>query len=230
VRIAIVDSGWDRASACTPSVEPGVSFVDGSNTPTGDDTDTNGHGTGCIWLAARMAPAALFTPVRVFGATIVTSVAALIRAFEWTVEHQFDVVSLSLGTGEPDAAAALYVLCERARALNTLVVASMDRMLVRQYPAAFDNVLSVESGSYESPFDFSYDGSALTECHIGARYVRTTGLDGTSTLTSGSSLAAPQMAGLIALFREARPTVTLGDIRRLLAAHSIAVKAHADPE
>src|SRR5438876_1217774 len=114
VRVAVVDSGWDWKGPQPPvEIKRGVSFLPGSDAM--DDQDENGHGTACTWLAARVAPGAQFVPVRIFGATLSTAVSALKAAMVWVVEQEFDILSLSLCTGEEGWAEELYEVCDEAQ-------------------------------------------------------------------------------------------------------------------
>lgn len=227
VRIALIDSGWDRSIDWIESIEPGVSFV-GGGPPTGDDHDTNGHGTECAWLVASVAPAARITPVRIFADRVSAAVTTLLDAFAWAVEQRFDIVSLSLGTGEESALPHLYEICERAQAANVLVVASMDPAGGHRFPAGFDNTLSVQSGTFTGPFELVYLPDQLTECFIGRAEVDVMTLGGGGARRRGSSYATPQATGLLALLRQASPGRTLADVRRILAEIALPAASHAE--
>jgi subtilisin family serine protease len=226
VRVAVVDSGWDhgldRIASC---VKAGLSFLD-SGAPTSDDQDTNGHGTQITWLAARVAPQASYTPIRVFGRSLSTAVSTLLRALAWAVEQRFDVISLSLGTGEPTALTPLYQICERAREANLLVVASMDGSGRGAFPASFDNVVSAASGHFEGPFQFSYCPGELTEFHIGPAIVPVVSLGGRLSIVRGSSFATPQLAGLAALLRQDAPKLNSAAFRAILQRHALPRQEH----
>jgi len=226
VRVAVVDSGWDHSlDGIVPGMSPGVSFLDG-DFPTRDDQDVHGHGTQIAWLAAQVAPSALYTPVRVFGQSLSTAVSTLLRALAWAVDQKFDVISLSLGTGEETALGPLYTLCERAREANLLVVASMDGSGRRAFPASFDNVLSAAPGVFDGPFEFSYRAGELTECRIGRQTTPVISLGGRRTVARGASFATPQLTGLAVLARESRPGLTLTALRELLEAHALPFQGH----
>jgi subtilisin family serine protease len=224
VRVAVLDSGWDRDTANPPSgVTDGVSFLD---TPIpgveGEsvDHDSHGHGTQCTWLIAGIAPTVTLTPVRIFGAAVQTSVEILIRAIAWGVAEGFDILNLSLGTGQPSAITPLYSICEAANKANVIVVASLDPTGMRPFPGAFDNVLSASPGEFISPFEFAYEAGAAAECKIGARRLAVTTLGNVVVQKSGSSLAAAQLAGIIALIRNRHRGATIDDVRAVLATFS----------
>lgn len=215
VRVAVIDSGWDEAfPAAGVRTEPGAAFL-GSAAPD-DVRDRLGHGTSCATTVHRIAPGAVLCPVRIFGATLETSVPEVRRALLWAVERRFDVVNLSLGTALPEAVVPLYAACEEALRAGTVVVAASSGG--RCYPAAFANVLSVGSGPYPDPFRFLYRPDEEVEC-LAARGIggRVVSLRGEERAADGPSFAAPNVAGIVALFRERFPGCSLEGVRELLA-------------
>lgn len=223
VRVAVIDSGWDHALHVPGlRLRAGVSFAEGGE-PSPDDGDRIGHGTACLATFFRVAPGAELCPVRVFGDTFETSVAALQAALEWAVRQRFDVISMSLWTPRADALVPLYTTCEEARAAGLVVVAAAPEQpgTERFYPAVFGNVLSVGTGPFGDPFHFAYRAGASVEClaapgdHGGVLW-RGGPRDG----MWGSSFAAPNVAGIAALVREHHPSAGLDDVRAHLARHT----------
>jgi subtilisin family serine protease len=89
VRIAVIDSGVN------PS-HPHISRIDGGFPD--DFLDRLGHGTAVMAAIQEQAPDAEYFAVRVFDRELRTNIDALIAAIEWCVDHQMDVVNLSLGS------------------------------------------------------------------------------------------------------------------------------------
>ncbi|MBV9774399.1 MAG: S8 family serine peptidase, partial [Gemmatimonadetes bacterium] len=184
--------------------------------------DRTGHGTGCVTTLFRVAPDAEVYPVRVFDGTLETSVPALRDALLWAVREGFDVINLSLWTPRPDALVPLYAACEEARAAGSIVVAAAPREADHAYPAVFDNVLSVGVGPHDGPFEYEYHAGAAVEC-LAACGDRgwVTGLGGERIRASGSSFAAPNVAGIVALLRERYPAAPLDEVRALLDRYAV---------
>lgn len=224
VRVAVVDSGWDP-SVHDPRVGPGVGLVaprDATSLPRGGDGDVLGHGTACIHQVLRIAPDATVLPVRVFGARLECPAAALLAAIRWAVEERVDIVNLSLGTTRADLLRPLYAACEHARRAGTLVVAAGGNDGPATYPSVFEHVLGVEKGHFASPFHFRYRPGAALEVEAWGQRQPVIGLGGQVTLATGTSVAAPNVTGIVALLRERHPGAGVDEVRALLARYAVA--------
>lgn len=222
VRVAVIDSGWDRAiddARVLPGF--GIDRPAGRLGATRDDRDRNGHGTGVTRQVLAIAPEATVVPVRVFGETLETSPGAILAAMDRAIDEGVDVVNLSLGTAREDALRPLYAACERARRAGAIVVAAGDNFGGVSYPAVFDHVIGVAMGVFRSPYEYRYRPDEALEVEAwGVRQPVAT-LGGRVVLTTGTSVAAPNVAGIIALLRQLHPGATLDRVRDLLAAHAV---------
>ncbi|MET0396455.1 MAG: S8 family serine peptidase [Longimicrobiaceae bacterium] len=225
VRVGVVDSGWDR-SIVDARVVPGIGLVDPADelalARSDDDADRNGHGTACAGLVLRVAPEAEVVPIRVFGRELQTSPSLLCEAIRWATDQRLDVVNLSLGTYLEEALVPLYAACERARRAGTVVVAASHLTAGWSYPAVFENVIGVEAERFDSPFSYRYRPGHAAECLAWGIDVPVLWLGGRSTTRTGTSFAAPQIAGIVALFRECRPGASLEEVREMLSQNAIA--------
>lgn len=223
VRVAVIDSGWDRGIG-DARVLPGLGIdrAAGRLGVTDDDRDRIGHGTGVTHQVLALAPEARVVPVRVFGERLETSPGAIVAALDRAVEHRVDVVSLSLGTARADALRPLYAACERARRAGAIVVAAGDNFGEISYPAVFDHVIGVAMGDFRSPYEYRYRPDEALEVEAwGVRQPVAT-LGGRVVLTTGTSVAAPNVTGIVALLRQLHPGATLERVRELLATHAVA--------
>lgn len=224
VRIGVVDSGWDR-TIDDDKVRPGISFVDPDDElackKNDDDHDTNGHGTGCIDVIRRIAPAAEIVPIRVFGREIETSPGTLQSAIHWASEQGLQLINVSLGTLREDVLKPLYVTCEKARRGGSILVAAAHNHSTWSYPAVFENVLSVGrlTAVPPSPYDYAYRPGEATEClAMGTHHVQWIG--GQTAFRAGTSFAAPVMTGIVALLLERHPDADLDAMREILAQYA----------
>ncbi len=93
VRIAVIDSG-------VHSSHPHVSRVDGG-WPENDFLDRLGHGTAVMAAIQEKAPDAEYFAVRVFDRELRTNIDTLLAAIQWSIDHQMEIINLSLGTSNP---------------------------------------------------------------------------------------------------------------------------------
>jgi subtilisin family serine protease len=131
------------------------------------------------------------------------------------------VINLSLGTARDDALRPLYAACERARRAGAIVVAAGDAEGRPCYPAAFEHVIGVAAGAFESPFAWRYRADEALEVEAAGFRQPVAGLGGHATLASGTSVAAANVSGIVALLLQHRPDATLGEVREMLARFAV---------
>ncbi len=223
VAVGLIDSGWRRMRS-DARVLPGVGIV----APTAraelvwseDDDDRIGHGTLCATILFRIAPRSLIVPIRVFGRRLETMPAAIERAIHWAVDRKIRLLNLSLGTTHQGAIAGMYSACARASAAGTIIVAATARGGV-SYPAAFDNVISVDVGPVRNVFDYAYRPDEPVECIASGAYRDKDDIKWVLRSSGSSSAAAPKITGLIAQMLERRPELDLHGVRALLAENAM---------
>jgi subtilisin family serine protease len=188
VRVAVIDSGWDRRRS-EPRVLVGGAFTaEGAFTP--DDHDRLGHGTACIREVLRWAPDAEILPARVFADEATTTPEALAAAIRWSAGQDARVIGLSLGTRRESARPVLEAACEAARAAGAILVSAGPNAGPATYPAALLGVIGVWADAGLAPGELRRRGALDLEGSPGRRAV--------SPGPGGSSLAAAEVAGRIA--------------------------------
>ncbi|MEM9553314.1 MAG: S8 family serine peptidase [Acidobacteriota bacterium] len=233
VRIAVVDSGVTRkALATTVRLANGHGLVDdaiddGLSLVWSDDSDDRiGHGTACCHVLATLVPGAEIVPLRVFGRRLETSPRVVVAALDWAIDHQIDLVNLSLGSTSEAAVEPFRDACARARAAGLVVVSAMPWGAPPTVPAVLADALGVTAGRVANAWDFTHHDDAETApwgvraeftCSGSFRvpWREATGRK-TEAVVFGSSLAAPHLTALVALLRERFPGADLATVRRLL--------------
>lgn len=233
IRVAVVDSGWDRRID-EPRVLPGVGFVDPDDdfalARNDDDSDVLGHGTACADLVLRIAPDARVVPVKVFGKVLETSPGTLHAALMWAIEAGVQVINVSLGTRLEGTLHPLYAACEKARRAGIIVVAAGHNANDWSYPAIFENVIGVSAAKFESPFHFRYRPHHAMECEAWGVEQPVLWVGGNRYIKHGTSFAAPNVAGIVALIKERHPEATLDEVREMLARFALEVDNSAAAE
>lgn len=184
----------------------------------GSAEDDQGHGTHVAGIVSGVAPAVNLVSVKVLdSANRFRGFTQIYRALEWVADHRPDVdaINMSLGSdalltdadcGSYAIAWGLQPVIERLRARGVLIAASSgndgvtDRMWL---PACMAEVLGVGATGDDADdiAAFSNSSPSLDLLAPGVRITSTARGGGTVTF-SGTSMAAPHVAGLIALMKQ----------------------------
>jgi subtilisin family serine protease len=205
----------------------GWDWVNADNVP----EDGNGHGThvaGTIAAAqdatgiSGVAPDARIMPLRVLGADGSGSSSAVANAFAYAGDLGIPVVNASLGSSgmsraQRDAVAAhpntLYVVAAGNDAQNNDATPS--------YPCALPQANIVCVGATDNTdAQASFSNYGLTTVDLfapGVSIISDYGINGTSHVyMSGTSMATPHAAGVVALLRQAGPGLSAAQVKQAL--------------
>jgi hypothetical protein len=146
VRIAVIDSGINSGHPHIASVSGGVAVKAGPCYDTLPEAyvDVLGHGTAVMAAIQEKAPRAQYFAVRLFHNTLSAKVSELLAAMEWSIEHEMDVINLSLGTPNLGHAEKLQSLVEEAARRGIVIVSARESNGRRHFPGALPRVVSVE--------------------------------------------------------------------------------------
>lgn len=151
VRVGVIDTGVDRHHPdLITAYRGGRDFVNGDDDP----QDDHGHGTHVAGTIAGLdndfgvvgvAPEAEIYALKALNRRGTGTVESLIHAVEWAIDHDLDLINLSLGS--PDSSLLEREVFDRARTAGVIAVAAagnsyngIDRL---DYPAGYDSVISV---------------------------------------------------------------------------------------
>ena len=202
VSLAIVDSGVDAdhpavggvASAVT--MEPDDSRDEGYRAVAGPHEDLFGHGTACAAIARSLAPDVELHSVRVLGANLKGRGLLFHAGLRWAVEHELDVANLSLSSKSEGMFAPLHELADLAYFSRTLLVCAANNQPGPTYPSEFASVVSVACRPGEDPWTLSANPRPPVEFGARGIDVEVAWLGGGSTIATGNSFAAPQVAAM----------------------------------
>ncbi|HFQ93454.1 MAG TPA: peptidase S8 [Anaerolineae bacterium] len=231
VIVAVLDSGVNLTHPdLQANIVTGATFVPGTTTP----EDDHGHGTHVAGIvaavinnggAAGVAPQAQIMPVKVLDASGSGSLAGIAQGITWATNNGANVINLSLGTSVDVQSLADAV--DYAYNNGVLVVASAGNcgdpatwhlnnclsLDSPSWPAAYANAMAVaatDQNDNQSSFSTTY---SYVEIAAPGSNIYSTYLNGGYTFFSGTSQAAPHVAGLAAAVWSRQPQWTNAQVR-----------------
>ncbi|MEB3222900.1 MAG: S8 family serine peptidase [Candidatus Sericytochromatia bacterium] len=227
--IAVIDTGVNATHPdLVGQVLPGKDFVNNDN----DANDDNGHGTHVAGTAAAagdnragaagVAFQAKVLPVKVLGATGLGFTSGIVNGINYAVAQKAKVINLSLGSTFESVAMRQAVAEAVAAGVVVVAAAGNNNVQTRFFPAGFPHVIAVGASTQtDTRAAFSNHGDWVTIAAPGqaiyAPYKTSYGR------LSGTSMAAPHVAGAAALVMAARPSWTNGQVKQALEATGDAV-------
>lgn len=220
VTVAVLDTGVDADHpALTGKVFGGWDYVDDDSDPSDQRADPSsslpdeayGHGTFVAGLVALVAPQAQIMPERVLDGDGNGNVFVVAQAILDAVAAGADIVNLSCGTVGNVASALLDEALKTARDKGAVVVASAGNQgsSTPLYPADSKHALSVSALDLSTGevAGWASWGAWVAVAAPGTDVVGPVP-DGSYAVWSGTSMAAPQVSGQLALIRARSPKLS----------------------
>ena len=217
VKIGILDTGV-RANHPDLRLAGGISFVNGITSY----NDDNGHGTHVAGIIAAqnngigtvgVAPDAGIYAVKVLDKNGEGNQSDVAKGVEWAMQQKLDIVNLSITSSS--GTHLLEQTLQKAYDQGMLIVAASgnfpgivsDEVL---YPARYPSVIAV--GSVDQNLkrsDFSYYGNDLEFVAPGENILSTYNGNNEETYAeaTGTSMASPFVTGMVALYKQAYPSL-----------------------
>lgn len=209
VKVAILDTGWDYKH---PDLLGAVTVAEDFSNSRSKEFDVQGHGTHCCGIVGARdngigvigaAPDCEIMMFKVLGDDGTGSPGNIARAVRRAVNLGADIISMSLGSPVPDQ--QTYNELNRAALAGCWIFAaagnegpSLDTV---SYPARYPFVIAVGAidqskkiakfSSRGQEVDIVAPGVGILSTYTGKRYAK----------LSGTSMACPQVAGSMALYR-----------------------------
>lgn len=229
VKISVVDTGISTHPDLT--VAGGASF----SSVTSSYSDDNGHGTHVAGIiAARdnavgtigVAHEASIYAVKALEANGSGNLSSIIAGIDWSITNKMDIINLSLGTTSHSS--TLQQVVDRANNAGILVVAAAGNNGLADgsgdhvnYPARYPSAIAVAAtDTYNKRASFSATGNTVEVAAPGVS-INSTVPGGSYARMSGTSMAAPYVAGHLALLKQANPTLTHTQLRAKLVSDVI---------
>ena len=232
ITVAILDSGLPLVVPdLAGRVVPGYNFV--SDTTWTDDDHAHGTGVTSIGFAtgnnsgtmAGIDWNAKIMPVKVLNDENFGFYSWWVNGIYWAVDNGADVINMSLGGS--DFSNSLEQAVTDAIASGVHVVACMMNTNSNQpfIPAAFDGVIAVgainNQGERAAPFSWGGGSNYGSHINLVAPGDRIIGLLRSNTEAagywSGTSMAAPMVAGVVSLMLSVNPDLDPADVEKILS-------------
>ena len=228
VRVAIIDSGVEGSHpavggrlVASVRVEPREDD-DPEVVPDGEAVDVVGHGTACAGIIHSLAPAAELISVRVLGPDNRGKGTNFAAGLIWAIEQGVTVANLSLSSKSEALFGLFHELADEAYFANVLLVCAANNVAEPSYPSLFSSVVSVAAHDVPDPWTWFYNPKPPVEFGAYGVDVDVAWQDGSRTVATGNSFAAPHIAGIAALIRSKHPTATPFEVKAMLAAAATA--------
>jgi subtilisin family serine protease len=205
VRIAVLDSGIElqhprlsslRATDDLAVVEQDYQIV----TVPGQGRDVFGHGTAIADVIHQLAPEAQIGSFRVLGDQLRSRTQIIREAARQALERGYDILNCSFGCGREDQVLLYKDWIDEAYVQGRHIVAACNNQnyLKREWPGHFPTVLTVNFTACESAEQFFCRLGHLVEFAARGQDIEVAWSGGGVKRVTGSSFAAPHVAGLLA--------------------------------
>jgi len=235
--VAVIDTGVDyKHESLAPNIVPGYNFKDNNEDPMDVTSEENpGHGTHCAGAIAAtglveggtvgVAPSVSVMPLRFLGEDGSGDLNDSVKAIDYAVSKNVDVISASWGAAVPrDQAMPLIEAIQRADAKGVIFVAAaandgMNNDQVEVYPAnnGFANAITVAASGAndDKPYWTNYGKGHVHIASPGDNILSTLPGNKYGEL-SGTSMSAPIVSGLVAFLKSQDPSLTGAQIKAIL--------------
>lgn len=205
VKVAVIDSGIDVTDNIV--VQERKNFIKDTPVTTPLFEDFTGHGTSVASLIVGTGTGSEVlgtgSNIELYSARVLDEnkqapISSVVEAIYWAIEKDVNIINISFGT--QTYSEALKTAIDAAADKGILVVAAVGNRgsVGVDYPAAFENVLSVGSiNAAGEVSDFSAKGEGVDVVAPGEAVLAQANF-GEDLILSGTSLSAPQVSGIAA--------------------------------
>ncbi|WP_228008542.1 S8 family serine peptidase [Microcystis aeruginosa] len=225
----IANDGLDNDSNGYVDDVYGWNFANGNN----NTLDGNRHGThvaGTIaaanngFGATGVAYNSRIMPVKVLSDSGSGSYSGVAQGIRYAVDNGADVINMSLGGGSTDSAVQSALQYASSRGVIVVMAAGNEGAAQPGYPASSATSWGLAVGAVDSSNQMaSFSNRAGSNSSMS--YVTAPGVQVYSTLPnggygflSGTSMATPHVAGVVALMLNANPNLTDAQVRQIITA------------
>jgi subtilisin family serine protease len=230
IKVAVVDTGINFRHPFLKDTVFGGYTPFGNKTDPDSYADVHGHGSHVAGIIHQVAPKAGLLAVRVFSADDGGTTPDVIeKGLRWAIDNGAKVINLSLGGPEAPNSWTDVFRYGASKGVLFAVASGNDRGFMPLFPAVFAGTIPAFGFSVgaldelENLAVFSnWTGNNLNIKQISSHGHRVLSVDYDNegfVSMSGTSMAAPQIAGFLALARQANPNASSAEIIQILSEH-----------
>lgn len=237
IQVAVIDTGINLShpDLSEAIINAGVDTYNNDN----DASDDNGHGThvaGIIGAISNnelgikgMADVSLL-PIKATCSDGTGTYSDLIEGINVAIANDADVINISMG-GERHSS-FLKASIEAAIENNIVVVAAAGNYNSTNdfYPAAYDGVIAVASTDKRNNKVESSNYGKWVDIAAPGNHMLSTSIDGGYVYKTGTSMAAPVVAGAVALLLQINPDLTPQEVSDILKKSSTPLTSSEAPD
>lgn len=231
VRVAVIDTGiaFDHPDL-QKNVKGGVNILNSILPP----YDHNGHGThvaGTIGAVNNemgvvgVAPKVSLYAVKAFNKDGTAKLSDIIRAIDWCIENNIDIINMSFGFNEPSPTFREAII--RAQQAGIIMVAASGNKGTRgrlEYPAQFAETIAVSSINENNEItDFSTIGPGVDLTAPGEK-ITSTWLNNSFRDLSGTSMSVAHVTGVAALLLSRYPNIKPNQVSSILKDSALRIR------
>ncbi len=205
IKVAVLDSGVEPENPYLNGLtladdlavtDDGVQLQIGS----GEGRDGYGHGTAIAGVIRQVAPEAEIGSFRVLGEQLRSRTALVCEGVRQALDRGYHILNCSFGCGRDDHVLHYKQWIDEAYLKGRHVVAACNNLdfTRREWPGHFPTVLTVNFARVDEAETFYYRPGHLVEFAARGQDVVVPWLGGCLKKVTGSSFAAPHIAGLLA--------------------------------
>lgn len=220
IKVAVIDSGVDWSHPLLARIRrlDDLQVVSQSGLLRLSDNnlgDCYGHGTAVAEMIHRVAPEAEIGSFRVLGSDLTGTSEAVRVAAHHAIAKDYDVINISIGCERVDHVLKYKEWVDEAYLCGVHLVAAANHTSYRrvEWPGHFSSVISVSMSSEEGLF---LRGGSLVEFATKGVDLQVAWRDGEVRTQTGSSYAAPQVAGLVARVLSRYPRLDVSQMKAVL--------------
>ena len=220
VKVGIIDSGVNPAHPHVGGVAGGARILSSEADSGNDYLDYIGHGTAVAGAIREKAPDAQLYAVKVFDRALTTNIEAIIKAIDWCVDSEMDLINLSLGTVNIEHREVIEQAVARAAEKGTVLVAAREMSGKPSLPGCLPSVIGVVVDWQSSRDRYEVNRSGDGTVFIASAYPRDIPGVPRERNLKGISFAVANMTGFVARARELAPNASVDQLKRLLVEES----------